>query len=810
MTDPAQEIPESLGYRLKRVLLGPPLVTENLRNERLTNTVALGVLSPDCISSSAYGSELMLREMVPIIGLAAFSLLIPVTVAILIVLFLVTLSYREVVMVYTKAGGSYVVARDNFGSNIAQIAAVALLIDYTVTVAVQTAAGTDALTSAVPSLTPYTVPITVGVVIILLYGNLRGIREAGKAFALPTYFFIGTMLVVIAVGFWKAATGRLAQLSVHHAGLVQLGRPGSGLLMGLGVFYLLRAFANGGSSLTGLEAISNGVSAFKPPEGTNARRTLVAMSMTLGTLVLGVSLLARFTHALPYVIGTPTVISQEAKVVFGSHGFGAVLYFVVQLSTLLILYTGANTSFNGFPFLASFVAEDSFLPRQLMRRGHRLAFSNGIVVLAVVSIALLIASGAQVNSLVAIYAIGVFTGFTMAGAGMVKHHLTNRERGFRRKLAINGSAAVLSGLVVLIFAITKFTEGAWAVVVLFPVMWYGLIRLNRQYRLEAAVLGEGVAARAAEARILRDHVVMVLVDRLDLATARAIQYARSLNPTEVRAIHFSLDTARADLLAERWGRLGLRAISLELIECPDRRLARAAVETVAEAAAGGQTEVSVLLPRRAYSRVWSRFLHDQTADRIVLALGRLDNVTATIVPFDVGRELARISGERSAGGLGRLSRAAREGLPSLEGRDGGVSDEERRAQEREAWEKLVGERRPGERPGPRPPERQVDEVLAALQIPGLTAIGDIQERLPAKVAGRVRSVKVQPWAGAPSLECVLADSTGRLTVTFMGRRQVPGIEPGSRLVAEGVVINRRGQPTILNPIYRIIAPTEED
>jgi len=803
MIDPAQEIPESLGYRLKRVLLGPPLVTENLRNERLANTVALGVLSPDCISSSAYGSELMLREMVPIIGLAAFSLLIPVTVAILIVLFLVTLSYREVVMVYTKAGGSYVVARDNFGSNIAQIAAVALLIDYTVTVAVQTAAGTDALTSAVPSLTPYTVPITVAVVVILLYGNLRGIREAGKAFAMPTYFFIVTMLVVIVVGFWKAATGRLAQLSVHHAGLVSLGHKGNGLLMGLGVFYLLRAFANGGSSLTGLEAISNGVSAFKPPEGNNARRTLVAMSLTLGTLVLGVSLLARFTHALPYVSGTPTVISQEAKVVFGSHGFGSILYFVVQLSTLLILYTGANTSFNGFPFLASFVAEDSFLPRQLMRRGHRLAFSNGIVVLAVVSIALLIISRAQVNSLVAIYAIGVFTGFTMAGAGMVKHHLTHRERGYRHKLVINGSAAVLSGLVVLIFAVTKFTQGAWAVVVLFPIMWYGLIRLNRQYRLEAAVLGEGVAARAAEARILHDHVVIVLVDRLDLATARAIQYARSLNPSEVRAVHFVLDSARADLLAERWGRLGLSRLSLELVECPDRRLARAALELAAEAAAGAETEVSVLLPRRAYSRVWSRFLHDQTADRIVLALGQVDNVTATIVPFDVSRELARISGERS----GRIRRDV---LPSEGDIREAAENEDQREEERLAWEKLVGERRPGDRSGQRHPERQVDEVLAALQIPGLIPIADTQERVPAKVAGRVRSVKVQPWAGAPSLECVLADSSGRLTVTFMGRRQVPGIEPGSRLVAEGVVINRRGQPTILNPIYRIIASSEEE
>ncbi|MHB1444579.1 MAG: amino acid permease [Acidimicrobiales bacterium] len=807
--DPAQEIPESLGYRLKRILLGPPLVTEQLRNERLSQPVALGVLAPDCISSTAYGSEEMLREMVPSVGLAAFSLLVPVTIAILVVLVFVTLSYREVVMVYTRAGGSYVVARDNFGSNVAQIAAVALLIDYTVTVAVQTAAGTDALVSAVPALTSYVLPITVGVVLLLVYGNLRGIREAGKTFALPTYFFILAISLVVGVGLVRVALGDLPQ--VHpHAGIVPLGQPGHGWLMGLSVFYLLRAFANGGSSLTGLEAISNGVGAFRPPEGRHARRVLVLMSTTLGTLVLGVSLLARFTHALPYLSGTPTVISQEAKAVFGTSGFGTALYLIVQLASLLILYTGANTSFNGFPFLASFVAEDSFLPRQLTRRGHRLTFSNGIIVLAVVSIALLIVTRAQVNSLVAIYAIGVFTGFTMAGAGMVKHHLTLRQSHYRKKIAINGSAAVLSGLVVLIFAVAKFTQGAYVVVILFPIMFYGLIRLNRQYRLEAAVLGEGVAARAAEARILRDHIGLVLVDRLDLATARAIQYARSLNPSEVRAVHFVLDSARADLLAERWGRLGLRAISLELIECPDRRLSRAALELAAEVAAGGETEVSILLPRRAYSRVWSRFLHDQTADRIVLALGQLDNVTATIVPFDVSRELARISGERRGRAARRDRAAARDALPAIGTSEGGPGDEERRAEERRAWERLVGERHPGERPPERHRERQKDEVLAALNIPGVTPISQIEERLPAKVAGRVRSVKVQPWAGAPSLECVLADPSGRVIITFMGRRQVPGIEPGSRLVAEGVVINRRGQPTILNPIYRIIAPAEEE
>ena len=420
----ADAIPETRRYRLKNKLLGPPLVTEQLASERLSKPVALGVLSPDCISSSAYGTEEMLTQLVPYVGLAAFALVVPITLAILGVLFFVTLSYLEVIALYTKAGGSYVVARDNFGPKIAQIAAVALLIDYTVTVAVQTSAGTAASSSAVPALdnTFDTVAITVGVVLLLLYGNLRGIREAGSYFAVPTYFFIFSLASVIIVGFVREALGTLHQIPLPPPDQVyggKIGTPGSGWLMGLAFISLLRSFANGGSSLTGLEAISNGVSSFQKPEATNARRTLVVMSSTLGFLVLGVTLLARWTHAVPYSNGSPTVVSQEVRAVFGTSPLGHLGFYVVQLATMLILYTGGNTSFNGFPYLASFVAGDRFLPRQLTRRGHRLAFSNGILVLAGVALALVLAYKAQVNGLVALYAIGVFTGFTMAGSGMV-------------------------------------------------------------------------------------------------------------------------------------------------------------------------------------------------------------------------------------------------------------------------------------------------------------------------------------------------------------------------------------------------------
>ncbi|MGH9170736.1 MAG: APC family permease, partial [Acidimicrobiales bacterium] len=677
----AYVLPEPLAYRLKKRLLGDPITTERLSEERLGKFTALGVLAPDCISSTAYGSEEMLNQMVRYIGVAAFSLLLPITGIVLVVLLFVTLSYREVVMVYTKAGGAYVVARENFGPRIAQIAAVALIIDYIVTVAVQTVAGTDALSSAFPALstTLDTVLITVGIVILLVYGNLRGVREAGKTFALPTYLFIGAIGTLVIIGMIRWGLGDLHAHSIYGLkGVGHIGHPGSGLLYGAALIVALRAFANGGSSMTGLEAISNGVANFREPTGRNARRVLVIMSCTLGSLVLGVSLIAHVTHAVPYVLGSPTVLSQEAHYVFGYGLVGRIGFFGVQAATMLILYTGANTSFNGFPNLASFVAQDAYLPRQLTRRGHRLVFSNGIILLAVVSIALVVVTRGNLTSLVALYAIGVFTGFTMAGAGMVKYHLGHRTKGWRHRIAINGFAAVLAFVVVAIFAITKFTEGAWVVVVLFPILVTVLIRLHKQYEEEKTEL-ETNAARAAVVPVLRRHVVLVLVERLDLATARALQYARTLAPDELRAVHFVLDTRQSHELEEKWSRLGLARFPLDLLECQDRRLSRAAMQLVAEASDDGQTEVSVLLPRRVFEGYWRRVLHDRTADRIAAYVSQLPNANATIVPFPVGkRRRALVPWDPSAEELaaqmaplpGRTNREQRDRPDNRGGREG--------------------------------------------------------------------------------------------------------------------------------------------
>ena len=617
------------------------MVSEQLTQERLANPVAIGVLAPDMISSSAYGTEEMLRIMVPIIGIGAFSMVIPITIAILGVMFFVMFSYLQVIGVYTRIGGSYVVARDNFGPKVAQVAAVALLIDYTVTVAVQTSAGTAALTSAFRSLEPYTVQITVGVTLLMLFANLRGIREAGSFFAIPTYFYIGSLAVVIVTGLVKGILGGLHAQALPASVGYPIGHQTQGFLMGLGVFYCLKAFANGGVSLTGLEAVSDGISSFRAPVARNGRKALVTMCLILGFLVLGTSILAHLTHAVPFEAGTPTVVSQEVHAVLGTSWIGQALFYVVQAATVLILFTGGNTSFNGFPYLASFVAGNSFLPRQLTKRGHRLAFSNGIFVLAVVAIALIIAFKAQLNALVGLYAVGVFTGFTFAGFGMVKHNLRLRERRWKLGVVVNAFSGTLSIAVVGILLVTKFTEGAWIVAVVGPPMYFGLIRLHRQYVEEEKQLETGAVA-ATEAPVLQRHVVVVLIGQLDMASARAVQYARTLRPDELRVVHFNIDTAATEELKEEWSRLGLAHLPLDILECRDRRLERAALEYVADLAADGKTECTVLLPRRAFHSRLQRVLHDRTADRIADAVGTVAHVAATIVPFNVEASPRRI------------------------------------------------------------------------------------------------------------------------------------------------------------------------
>ena len=828
------DLAEGLGYSIKRRLLGRPLVNEQLGEQRLSKRLALGVLSPDGISSSAYGTEEILIELIKG-GLAAtaFVLILPLTGVVLFVMALVVLSYREVVTVYTRAGGSYVVARENFGPRVAQIAAVALLIDYVVTVAVQVAAGTAAIASALPTSVSQHIGeseltlVSIGIVILMCYGNLRGIREAGQAFAVPTYLFSGIILVMIVVGLLREAFGTLP---LYHPGPgVYTGTPSHESLIAVGmIFVLLRAFANGGSSLTGIEAVSNAVSAFRPPEGLNARKVLVIEGLILGSLVAGISWLAHLTHATPYKSGVPTVLSQEAGLVFGQHTvWGRVIYILVQAATALILYTGGNTSFNGFPFLASFVAEDAFLPRWLTKRGHRLVFSNGIVVLAVLSIILLAVAGSNVNNLVPLYAIGVFTAFTMAGFGMAKYHHTHKEPGWRHKLVINFSAGVTSLIVVLIFVLVKFTEGAWVVVVLFVIGVPALIRLNREYRMEARVLERiGSRPKPPDPPNYARRTVFVFVDDLDLATVAALRYARSLRPTTLNAVHFVIDSAQADTLRRDWVRANT-GIALDFIDCPDRRVARAAAELVSAEAELPGVGVTVILPRRSYSPLLGRLLHDRTADRIAGAVSRIPHAAATIVPFDVRGRLEAIQ-DRQPGAAKQPAEAepaAAGGQAPAGGRaapgDGAVTADGARTGPPDATARQSAEEDAADDAAAMagPEAAVVDAATAGAGLadegglsdrpvppPGVRPMGSLTKPGRATVEGRVYAVEIRPVERNTVLAAEVADSTGHLTALFYGRSHIPGLDCGTRVRFRGQVGIRSGGPVMINPAYELVAP----
>ena len=786
-------VPESLGYSIKRRLLGPPLVTEQLKQERLSRPLALGVLSCDGISSAAYGTEEMLIVLVGAVGLAAFNLIIPMTLVVLFGIVIVVLSYREVVSVYTRAGGSYVVARENFGPRVAQIAAVALLIDYVVTVAVQTAAGSAAIVSAfpalgdIPGIGPQWILTIISVLAILLmcYGNLRGIREAGRSFALPTYLFSGSVGLMIIAGLIREISGDLHRVHPYSVsgGAFAYGHSSEGLISFAMVYMLLKAFANGGSSLTGIEAVSNAVSALRPPEGRNARHVLVIQGSIVTFLIGGISWLAHITRATPYVNGYPTVLAQEADVVFGSSGH--FMFYVVQAATAAILFTGGNTSFSGFPFLASFVAEDSFLPRWLTKRGHRLVFSNGIIILTVVSLALMLAVGAQVDKLIPFYAIGVFTGFSMAGFGMAKYHLRTREPGWRRKLAINMTGGVYTVLVVLIFAVVKFTEGAWLIVIVGPLMVFTLIRLNREYRAEARVL-EVIGERRAAGRPPRQpnysrRVALLFVDELDVSTLGALRYAKSLRPTTLRAVHFVIDTARADKLRDQWVSFG-NDVPLDMINCPDRRLLRASADLVCDQAQVPGTQVTVILPRRSFSPLLGRLLHDRTADKIAAVVSSIPDAAATIVPFDV-QSRVRVLAERQSG----LPKPTAGSLPKpTAGRPPEPVPDAGPLRAATTEPDLGGY----ERPAPKPDAR---------------AIGDITGPGSVTVEGRVRAVEIRPVQHTFVLAAEVCDATGDITALFYGRSKIPGVEPGTKIRLHGSVGMRDGKPTLINPAYELVA-----
>ena len=610
---------EAVWRQFKRLLVGIPLSTAQLPYERLTKVKALAIFSSDAISSSAYATEAILLILV-LAGSGALGTVLPIAGAIALLLMIVAFSYRQTVHAYPSGGGAYIVARANLGTMPGLTAAGALMVDYVLTVSVSIAAGVAAITSAAPALHDERVLLAVLFVGLIMLGNLRGVRESGTIFAAPTYLFIFSFGLMIVVGLVRAFFGGVEAASAPEAQRVVA-------TQSLGLFLILRAFASGSAALTGVEAISNGVPAFKPPESRNAAATLAWMAAILGFLFLGVSLLAHQMHVMP--LETQTVPSQIAKATFGETP----LYYLVQVSTTMILVLAANTSFADFPRLASILARDGFLPRQFSFRGDRLNFSHGIGALAILASVLLVIFAADTNRLIPLYALGVFLSFTLSQSGMVVHWWKLREADWRRSIVINGIGAVATGVVAVIIASTKFTHGAWISLLGIGLLIYLFTVIRRHYRRVAEQLEVAVPSLAAtpEARP-RNQPVLVPVDKVNEAVRLAVDYARKTSEN-VTALHVSDDVSEADELGQRWEEV-IPDVPLVVIESPYHSFIIPILTYIdaLDHSHPGET-ITVLLPELVPARPWHRFLHNQSAAHLKKALRARPNTLVVGVPY---------------------------------------------------------------------------------------------------------------------------------------------------------------------------------
>jgi len=598
--------------RLKRAFLGSPLPTAQSRHERLAKTTALAVFASDALSSVAYATEEILLVLV-LAGSAALSYSLPISIAIAILIAIVVSSYRQTIRAYPQGGGAYIVSKDNLGAPAGLVAGAALLIDYVLTVAVSVAAGIAALTSAVPGLFPYRPWLCVAAVVLIAVVNLRGIRESGKLFAAPTYLFIASLGVLIVYG------GAGAIFDFLPEAPYQRHPPG---LEGVGLFLFLRAFASGCTALTGVEAVSDGVPAFKRPEAHNARIVLTWLGVILIVLFIGITFLAYDFGIAPR--HEETVVSQLARHVFGS---GA-LYFELQAVTMLILLLAANTSFADFPRLSFFLARDRFIPRQFATQGDRLVFSNGILILGGLAALLLVIFRGDTHALIPLYAVGVFLSFTLSQASMVRRWLRLKEEGWWWRWWLNAVGALVTGLVMITIAATKFTHGAWIVVLLIPTLVAIFVMVHRHYEEVAVQLSLDAFSPPPP----MTNTVLVLVGDIHRGVIKAIQYAKTLSPN-AKAVFVETDPERTRRLEEKWGRYGM-GVPLIVLTSPYRSLLGPLTKYVDHLQNQGENHVvTIVLPEFIPARWWQLGLHNQTAFLIKGAMLFRKNVIVTDVPY---------------------------------------------------------------------------------------------------------------------------------------------------------------------------------
>jgi amino acid transporter len=603
---------------LKYFVFGTPIPTALEQRERLTKVKGLAIFSSDALSSVAYATEEIMKVLI-LAGAGLLQLTLPIGGVIVLLLAIVVVSYRQTIRAYPRGGGSYIVASQNLGVIPGLTAAASLMTDYVLTVAVSTAAGVAAITSLVPELLPYTTQLAVGAVILLALGNLRGIREAGTIFAAPTYAFVAMAYLLIGAGLYR----------ILFAGGLSYTPPPSAVSPGnqmLGIFLLMSAFAQGCTAMTGTEAISDGTLAFKPPEWKNARATLLAMGIILGSMFLGISYLATHLQIIPAT--DETVLSQLGRTVFGD---GSLLWILLQITTAVILILAANTAYADFPRLAFFLARDQFLPRLFKFRGDRLAFTAGIVLLTTLALTLLVIFQGSLDALIPLYAVGVFTSFTLSQAGMVAHWFRTREPGWHRAALLNGIGMVATAIVTLVIAITKFVHGAWLVVVLIPLMIGLLYGIHTHY---ARLKGARRAETPLQPEDIVVHFVVPIAD-LNTPARQALAYARALAPDErhLVAVHVTDDAEEAHQLQREWQEWQ-PGIELVIIESPFRSLAGpllAYIDALQETYPNDT--FTVVLPEYVPSRWWEHLLHNQTALRLKAALLFHPGVVVTNVPY---------------------------------------------------------------------------------------------------------------------------------------------------------------------------------
>lgn len=625
---------------VKGVVLGSPFATAQLVHERLSKVKALAIFSSDALSSSAYATE----EILIILALAGSGALhhsLWIAGLITLLLAIVTVSYRQTIKAYPSGGGAYIVAHENLGRGAGLVAGAALLVDYVLTVSVSVAAGVAAVTSAAPDLHDVRVPIGVAMIALITLGNLRGIREAGTLFAIPTYFFIFSMSTVIVVGLVKVIIGDAPGTLLHEAPP----REEIAATQGLTIFLLMRAFSSGSAALTGIEAISNGVPAFKPPEVKNARATMVWMAVILAFLFLGITFLTSRFGLVPHEAGGETIVSQLGKATLGQN----VLYYAYQVATALVLFLAANTSFNGFPPLGAILARDKFLPRQFAFRGDRLAYSNGIMILAVAAAVLLAAFGGEVTRLIPLYALGVFVSFTLSQAGMVLHTRRLREEGWRGAAVVSGVGAVATAIVAVVIAISKFVSGAWISVVMMMVLMLMFTMIRRHYewfaeriRVDESQLPTGVPSAVPivqtgerdrrEYLPPRDHII-VPVDGINKISLGAIGMARELSRM-VTAVHLTDSREEAEDFRKRWER-GVPDVPLQIIESPYRQFVAPMLEYLNLLKSTEPQRIVVVLPSFVPRHWWERILHNRDALRLRPFLKEAPDVRLIDFPYEL-------------------------------------------------------------------------------------------------------------------------------------------------------------------------------